>query len=1364
MAATPMRPLPGAFMATPAPPRNGGANLFGGFGQPPRQQPIVAGAATQVQEQEKPIQRGARTINEALAAEARFPEVDVYTRDQMSNDYDIQQLPAWMPFQQVRTYQLPDRVLEQANRASLQFDMGLFAEIGHAWVWVDNALYLWDYTHPNPELLGYEDQPYNITAVNLVTPRAGVFIPIITHLLVVATTNTIMLLGIAHQRGPEGASTVELYQTHMRASVQGFTVEQITGASRNGRIFFSVKDSNDVWELTYQQEERWFGSKVGTVNHTSRSVINYINNQLKLGMGKAVLQPIMSLVSGPSKEFVVQMVVDDSRNLLYTLSNESTIRVFHMRNMASLDNVFTISMLSIRKHMTHWLPTESPHTMGSHTQIISISPIATNESLRLSLLAVTNTGTRIYLSATSATDGSSSLSLSMQVQHVKFPPGQPGAQQAMPTHQTQIGNYQPAQAIDTNSQTLTVTTRAARFAPGYFLCFVRPGGENREKLFLTTPDSARIAKPQEVAQRPRFYEVGQWMSMSGDVRDVGLVTPPFGPVPPLPSATGFGNEMAFQFDLPSSEFVIMTGDGIYTIRRRRLVDILAAAMQRGGGVDGEEAEIKYFVRSYGRVETCATALAVACGQASEVTSENRVGKLTDRETLDKARRAFIESGGKPTYNENLQEDGNTAQIDLVQTSPRHAGLALYMSRLVRSLWKAPIVREGVSATGGLAVAPSVSLPKLQGISKDLVRLREFLDTNKNFIDGLSGPEALGRVGPQHEQIALQGEHRALHSLVKLLTNIIEGISFVLALFDEPVDEVLLSLPDDQRLAVRNLTFENLFCSAEGTNIAKELVKAIVNLNIAKGSNVDTVADGLRRRCGSFCSPDDVIIFKAQEQLKQASELGANSDAGRAKLNESANNFSTVSASLSMPLLQAVIDRYIEMEFYAGAIRLALRVADHLDRGKKALSFVKDGSPENDPRQAAFESRKACYKLVYKTIEAVDEKWKRQPKDEDGMISPLTRRRDEAYAEINDSDDEVFQNDLYDWYISKGWQDRLLDITSPYVQGYLTRKSKEELSHADLLWKYYAHHLNFFEAAKVQAELSQSTFDLSLDQRIKYLSFAKSNASARSSGPSDLLHPRQSRQELLREINDLLDLANIQSDLLQRLRREDRITDERKTEIVKALNGFIHPVQLLYQDYAAPAGYYDIIILIFQAADIRNQAEIKPVWQNLFQSLHQNVEEEGQVHPWEVVAQRVRELGARLGLSDSTFHIPTLLPLLEEYRFRYQRGVGPPSWVVEVFLDLQVPHETLVMVLEGMFHNNEAPFQGRHRRWLADDIVHVIANWYAVTTRAGSFAFGNDDTAASVLEILRTVEAAAVLSDEYAEMALDLRARISYALT
>ena len=114
-----------------------------------------------------------------------------------------------------------------------------------------------------------------------------------------------------------------------------------------------------------------------------------------------------------------------------------------------------------------------------------------------------------------------------------------------------------------------------------------------------------------------------------------------------------------------------------------------------------------------------------------------------------------------------------------------------------------------------------------------------------------------------------------------------------------------------------MTYDRLFCSSEGRELAKELVKAIVNWNIARGSSVDSVTDALRRRCGSFCSADDCVIFKAQEQLKRASDIDATSESSRTLLNESLRLLERVGSSLSTETLKWAVEQYISMSFYAG---------------------------------------------------------------------------------------------------------------------------------------------------------------------------------------------------------------------------------------------------------------------------------------------------------------------------------------------------------------------------------------------------------------------------------------------------------------
>ena len=799
-------------------------------------------------------------------------------------------------------YNIPDPIFEQYNRAQVSTLMGLFAELCHAWVAIDNALYIWDYTNPNPQLIGFEDQPNSINEVRLAKPRPGVFLPSITHILVVSTTAEVLLLGVGYDDAAVGPR-LTLYQTGMSTVIRGLDIHVFASSDSTGRIFFAGSSDNDVHEIVYQQEERWFRGRCYRINHTSPRFRAFTAN----------------LTLHPKQfECVVQMVVDDSRKLLYTLSSLSTIRVFLMKPNSSLVLAITKPALDIYSNIGHIIT--SNETLNAKVPIVSISPIPADEASRYHLMATTATGYRIYLSATGSyswTALPNGAPTSMQAHHVKTPPFENppasigGGARFQNRFQSSLASRVPIHSLDP-------TRRAARFPPGFFFCFVcKDPTQKTDDLFISSPDSGRIARSQETVIPGKAGESAIWLSLGSRMEDIGLCSPP-----PVVSTGGggFGNELAVQFDHPTTEIAILTNSGVQVIRRRRLVDMFAALVRRGGGDEGLEGEIKNFIRSYGRSETLATALAVACGQGIDLSSDSRLSQINDAHVLDLARKVFIEYGGRPTMNENAVADNAILAIDAIVPSPRHAGIALYISRLLRSIWKKEIAKVTKSPNGSPVISASVKSAKLQEVQWNLSALQDFFKANRNFIEGLSGPEALARVWTKQEEIALQAEHRALHSLAQLVSHTIEAISFVLVLFDEKFDEIVGTLPDDSKQRFFKLTFEELFSTSKGHDIAKELIKGIVNKNISKGSNVETVADALRRRCGSFCSAEDVVIFKAQELLKRASEAGANSELGRNLLNESLHLFQQVADSLSMDYLVSAVDNYINCQFFAGTWR------------------------------------------------------------------------------------------------------------------------------------------------------------------------------------------------------------------------------------------------------------------------------------------------------------------------------------------------------------------------------------------------------------------------------------------------------------
>lgn len=1109
--------------------------------------------------------------------------------------------------------------------------MGLFPEINHAWAAIDNSLYIWDYTHPNPELHGFEEQAHSITAVKLVTPRPGVFVPQISRLLIVATATDIHLLGVATQKTPTGAFSVSLYKTGMTVPIKGVGVECIAGSARTGRIFFAGRSSPDIHELTYQQEEKWFASKCGKINQTSTGYASIIPGWAS---GNTV------------NDFVTQLVLDDSRDVLWALSSRSSIRGFQIRS----PNIFatyvdTKSFSAILSDVSHRFGSSS--LIDQKTPIVALSPVSAREASRLTLVGITSTGCRIYFSSVPANYyNPSSSSMSMQVHHVRFPPQdsaptpqqnesqQPGQQPQQSTALAQAGSMPPADSM----RTLTRTRLAYRLPPGFFLDFVQRNESPNDVVFIAAPDSGRIGKPQDQSQTGKLHETGMWVHLESHAEDIGETTPVFSA---SSDPQGFGNELAVQFDQPVTEIAVLTNTGVHTFRRRRMVDVFAMTIRYGGGGEGLDAEIKSFVRRYGRGETMATALAVACGQAAEVTADSRVTKITDAEVIDYARKTFVDHGGNPTLDQNTVVDPGADAVEYVKPSPRHEGLALYLSRILRSVWKAPILVERPSPAG-LQVIPALPLTKLHDIQRDLTRLSEWLEDNKTFIQGLTGPEAMGRVATKQDEIALQGEHRALTSLKDLVRDVIEGIAFVLVLFDERVEEIVISIGDAARQQARQTTYERLFCTQEGKDLAKELVKAIVERNIRAGSNVDTVTDALRRRCGSFCSADDCVIFKAQEQLKRASDTGASSEISRNLLNESLRLLQKVSGSLTMDQLRYVTEQYASMEFFAGAVQLALSMAQEQDPANRALAWINEGMPAQDPRIPAHEARARCYDLIHSVISSVDRTAEQVPEMVDGHYTTTAKRKRETYDVINNSTDEVFQINLFDWYLAQGWNERLLEIESRFVVQYLERKAQDDVAHADLLCRYFAQYGEYLRAAEVQLSLAKSPFDLNLEARIEYLSRGRTNASTRASAVIDYSRARQSRQELIREISDLLDIANIQGDVLQRVRGDERIPAERRPQVLQQLNSQILPIDELYNGYADQASYFDLCLLIYQVADYRNPTDIAATWKNLLEQLHSTTEAAGSPMPYEKVSEEIRTLGRRLNLSESTFPIRKFL--------------------------------------------------------------------------------------------------------------------------
>lgn len=84
-----------------------------------------------------------------------------------------------------------------------------------------------------------------------------------------------------------------------------------------GRVFLGGKDGC-LYEFSYKAEDGWFSKKAQKINH-STSVLSY-------------LVPTFINAALSEDDSLVQLEVDDSRNILYTRSEKGTITVYDLGN------------------------------------------------------------------------------------------------------------------------------------------------------------------------------------------------------------------------------------------------------------------------------------------------------------------------------------------------------------------------------------------------------------------------------------------------------------------------------------------------------------------------------------------------------------------------------------------------------------------------------------------------------------------------------------------------------------------------------------------------------------------------------------------------------------------------------------------------------------------------------------------------------------------------------------------------------------------------------------------------------------------------------------------------------------------------
>lgn len=299
---------------------------------------------------------------------------------------------------------LPSTFIEQTQRVQYRSFMGLFPQIQCAWLTVDSNLFLWSYdlqdghgTHRSSDLYVYEGITQVIVSVAVVAPRPGVFVNTVRHLLAVATSVEVTLLGV--EFSPTGE--INLVPTHISVATDSILMLKIV-STPDGRIFMAGADGS-LHEFVYETYPRTglFDILTGRpvkrarkIVHSKSSLVDYFPSYIRTVFSK--------------RDELVDLVTDSPRGALYTLSQSGSLTVYDILDSSSTSHVCTVDVAHESRNLVSF---SAP---AGEREYVSLHVVSGMAMVSVQVIVVTSFGERIYF--TSIPGSSHSLSTAIQPQ------------------------------------------------------------------------------------------------------------------------------------------------------------------------------------------------------------------------------------------------------------------------------------------------------------------------------------------------------------------------------------------------------------------------------------------------------------------------------------------------------------------------------------------------------------------------------------------------------------------------------------------------------------------------------------------------------------------------------------------------------------------------------------------------------------------------------------------------------------------------------------------------------------------------------------------------------------------------------------
>lgn len=1202
---------------------------------------------------------------------------------------------------------MPGMVTDRYNACQTVAFCGIFPEIRRAWASVDNSLFLWRFDKWQDIPIEYSGEEQAIVSVGMCTPRPGVFVEAIRHIMIVCTTTEIVLLGVCCSAGAGGTGDDDCEEVMLQPlplySVSSDDVAMTSVAcTTNGRIFLGGADGN-LYEIKYSAAESWRTKRCSKICHTG-------------GLRQYLPSFLPGFLFG-APQALVDLVIDPHRNILYTRTQASALQVYDLGT--------NCNETPRRVAEAHEFLAEASRAMGGRevfgrgagdkkgAAVVHMAVIPPAESRRLHLLTVTADGRRVYWAAASSRTSSKPAGPRPDRLRAEI------ARQAMPSPSAAARAAGGGGAHHTPARGLEVV--AAGYGSGTLLFAESSPGEARTRLFLLSRDltippvgTATGAHVAVAGLRESIAELD--IVLPGEACAIKGVPSLRRNLAPLLFGTASAeasvrDELTTQNIAPAPRFAVVTTAGVAEVERLRPADVLAQLLQEPGG-----PKLELFFKSYAPPEAAAMCIQLAasgppvassavvahakaaldnpllCGEPQLRDGGDGAGGIGGGTAADLAPEepAAHFSGGF--------DMGAVVPVAEPEWSGAHKGLCLYVARLLQPAWDEQIVSPIRSSPALLRCALPVEA--LQALEDKLRALDAFL------VDFLARRKARRRQGGGHHDFASSlgqpaSKRQRLEDAARLEVKRTEGVKalvsraadacFLLrALVEHNLSRLSARLEDSARASLRPLRFRDWVAGDDGEAVAAQLIAVLVSEHLsAAGGLAEDLAVALQQGCPSYFRESDRVYYNASGLLRRAESASTSAD-------RDAFAKDAVSLLARVPLacdLTQIVPQLALLRCLDAVVELSVLKAAAIDPNNAAYIPGPGGETARSKRD------ESCYSHVAAVLRVLAEPTTSTPPpaleafhksistaEKDALKEELLRR-------VAATLDGLLHEAIYSTLVDTGSTRDLLSLdlissSGPggYLEPYLVRASglsgaatgagvavgplsPSQVAHADVLARLYIGRANYSAAAGVHELLASRAAGLTevpdptLDGRIAHLQAAV--LQARSCGDTALVDRLEvkvkvaqiqaqlieSLTTLIAKYNGTTDSSNSWDSLGLELNLGD--CEAAVSEMKRSL----YSLEDLYNDIARPSHRWSSCLELLDISVVSDLPYMRQLWDLLLKSEWKKGWEEAAASTNDVeqkaqaalraTAEAVSHLGERFYPNESSFPASSVLMRLEQ---------------------------------------------------------------------------------------------------------------------